>query len=279
MNEWRGIWKLTRPLTSLTGALTVLLGGYVAATGNWANILLAGLVTILASGAANAWNDYLDIEIDRVNQPGRPLPAGLVAPKTAIRFSVITSAIALALSFFINLPSFILAVVCCFVLYYYSWKLKSTVLSGNITIASIASLSVIFGGLAAGNVRPTWLPALIVFVTILGREVLKTLADYEGDLVGRCRTVATVWGRRRARVLFLILISLVCFVMLLPYLLNTYAPVYAYTIAIGVYPLIFYVILKVNEHTTGAQLERLSQLMKYDFLVWFLAVVMGAALA
>ena len=33
MNEWRGIWKLTRPLTSLTGALTVLLGGYVAATG------------------------------------------------------------------------------------------------------------------------------------------------------------------------------------------------------------------------------------------------------
>ena len=279
MSEWHGLWKISRPLTSLTGALTVVLGGYVAMTGDWARILLAGFVTILASGAANAWNDYLDIEIDKVNQPKRPLPAGMVAPESAVRFSITTSVIALALAFFINLPAFLLALGCCLVLYLYSWKLKSTVLWGNITIASVAALSVIFGGLAAGNVRPTWLPALIVFVTILGREVLKTLADYEGDLLGHCRTVATVWGRRKARVLFLILISIVCVVMLLPYLLNTYTPVYAYTVAVGVYPLIFYVILKVNDYTTGPQLERLSQLMKYDFLVWFFAVIMGAGVA
>ncbi|MEM7335057.1 MAG: UbiA family prenyltransferase, partial [Chloroflexota bacterium] len=70
----KGLYKLSRPLTSLTGALMVVLGGYVSQTGAWGQIGLAALSTVLISASANAWNDYLDIEIDRVNQPTRPLP-------------------------------------------------------------------------------------------------------------------------------------------------------------------------------------------------------------
>ena len=36
------------------------------------------------------------------------------------------------------------------------------------------------GGVAAGNVRPTLWLAVIIGVSILGREILKTIADYEG---------------------------------------------------------------------------------------------------
>ena len=277
MRQIKALYKLSRPLTSLSGALAVLLGGYVAGTGEWGRILLACLATLFIASSANAWNDYLDVEIDRVNQPQRPLPAGLVSLEQAKRFSFAFTALSLIIASFINLPAFLIVVVSNTLLYLYSWKLKSTVLMGNATVAAISAMSAIYGGVAAGNVLPTLWLAVIIATAIMGREVLKTLADYEGDLRQRCRTVATVWGKRPARVVFYLLVGATIIVMLLPYLLNVYRPVYAYVVAVGVFPVIAYIMMRVSRYRTGPQLERLSQLMKYDFLVWFLAVVLGAA--
>jgi geranylgeranylglycerol-phosphate geranylgeranyltransferase len=273
----KGFYKLSRPLSSFTGALAVVLGGYVAGTGAWIKITLAALATILISAAANAWNDFRDIEIDKINQPKRPLPAGLVAPRAAWIFAIVMALISLLLVSFINMTAFIIAVVSVILLYIYSLRLKSTVLLGNITVAAISALSAIFGGIAAGNPRPSlWLAAVII-VGIFGREVLKTLADYEGDLRQQCRTVATVWGRRAARIVFFVLVGATLVVMMVPYLADVYHPVYAYIVAIGVYPVVIYVTIRVTKERSGIQLEKLSQLMKYDFLVWFLAVLLGAA--
>lgn len=277
MHQIKALYKLSRPLTSLSGAIAVLLGGYVAGTGEWLKIGLAVLSTLLVSAAANAWNDYLDVEIDRINQPQRPIPAGLVSLRTAKLFSFGLSITALIIASFINLPAFLIVLFSIVLLYVYSWKLKSTVLMGNATVALISATSAIFGGVAAGNVRPTFWLAIIAGIGIMGREVLKTLADYEGDLRQRCRTIATVWGRRPARIVFYVLVGATLVVMMFPYLFNVYGPVYAYVVAFGVYPVILYIVLRVTRERTGPQLEHLSQLMKYDFIVWFLAVFLGAA--
>jgi 4-hydroxybenzoate polyprenyltransferase len=140
-----------------------------------------------------------------------------------------------------------------------------------------SAFSAIFGGIAAGNPGPSLWLALIIGTGIMGREVLKTLADYEGDLREHCRTVATVWGKRRARIVFYLLVAATLWVMLLPYLQAVYEPIYAYIVLGGVYPVVLYILLRVTQDRTGPQLERLSQLMKYDFLVWFVAVWLGAA--
>ena len=256
--------------------MAVLLGGYVAGTGEWGKVALAALVTFLVTGAGNAWNDYLDVEIDRINQPQRVLPSGQLSPRTAWIYSLVLTGIALLVAVFISPMAFIVAFLVSAALFLYSWKLKSTILMGNATVAAISSLSVVFGGVAAGNVRPTLVPAAIIGVAILGREVLKTLADYEGDLKQRCRTVATAWGRRNARIVFYILAALTGWFLLMPYLLNVYRPVYAYIVAFGVYPVLLYVILRVTRYSSGRQLERLSQLMKLDFMIWFLTVILGA---
>ncbi len=277
MSRAKGLYKISRPTTSLAGALAVLMGGYVAGTGEWLHIILAVIATFLASAAANAWNDYLDIEIDRINQPKRPLPAGKISPRAALIFSFTLTGVALLLAAFINWAAFWVALVTAAALYVYSWKLKSTVLMGNATIATVSAVSAIFGGVAAGNARPSLWLALIIFVTIMGREVLKTLADYEGDLQGRCRTVATVWGRRRARIIFYILGALTLMTMLLPSILRIYKPIYGVIVILGVFPVLIYVILRVSPERTGPQLEKLSQLMKYDFMIWFAAVLLGAS--
>jgi geranylgeranylglycerol-phosphate geranylgeranyltransferase len=276
MERIKGLYKLSRPLSSFSGVLAVILGGYVAQTGEWLKVGLAGLAALLVAAAANAWNDYLDIEIDKINQPQRPLPAGLVSLSTARNFSIWTSAVGLIIAYFISPTVFLTALFFILLLYLYSWKLKSTVLLGNATVAVTSAFSAIFGGIAAGNAAPSLWLAAIIGTGIMGREVLKTLADYEGDLREHCRTVATVWGKRRARVVFYLLVAATLWVMLLPYLQEVYRPIYAYIVLGGVYPVVLYILLRVTQDRTGPQLERLSQLMKYDFLVWFLAVLLGA---
>jgi geranylgeranylglycerol-phosphate geranylgeranyltransferase len=271
------MYKLSRPFNALSGALAVILGGYVARTGEWLNVFLAAVVTVLITAAGNAWNDYLDVEIDRINQPQRVLPSGMISRRGAWMFSVGLTLLALIVAAFINWPSFIIALGATIILYIYSWRLKSTVLMGNATVAAVSALSAVFGGIAAGNVRPTFWLAIIIATAILGREVLKTLADYEGDLRQQCRTIATAWGQRRARVVFYLLAAATTWVMMVPYLFSVYKPVYAYVVTLGVYPVIIYILLRVGQATTGRQLEKLSQLMKYDFLIWFLAVWLGAA--
>jgi geranylgeranylglycerol-phosphate geranylgeranyltransferase len=276
MERIKGLYKLSRPLSSFSGVLAVILGGYVAQTGEWLMVGLAGLAALLVAAAANAWNDYLDIEIDKINQPQRPLPAGLVSLSTARNFSIWTSIVALIIAYFISPTVFLIALFFILLLYLYSWKLKSTVLLGNATVAVTSAFSAVFGGIAAGNAAPSLWLAAIIGTGIMGREVLKTLADYEGDLREHCRTVATVWGKRRARVVFYLLVAATLWVMLLPYLQQVYRPIYAYIVLGGVYPVVLYILLRVTQDRTGPQLERLSQLMKYDFLVWFLAVLLGA---
>jgi geranylgeranylglycerol-phosphate geranylgeranyltransferase len=276
MERIKGLYKLSRPLSSFSGVLAVILGGYVAQTGEWLKVGLAGLAALLVAAAANAWNDYLDIEIDKINQPQRPLPAGLVSLSTARNFSIWTSIVALIIAYFISPTVFLIALFFILLLYLYSWKLKSTVLLGNATVAVTSAFSAVFGGIAVGNAAPSLWLAAIIGTGIMGREVLKTLADYEGDLREHCRTVATVWGKRRARVVFYLLVAATLWVMLLPYLQQVYRPIYAYIVLGGVYPVVLYILLRVTQDRTGPQLERLSQLMKYDFLVWFLAVLLGA---
>lgn len=276
MSRIKALYKLSRPLTSLSGGLVVLLGGYVAGTGEWVKIGLAFFTTLLVASSANAWNDYLDVEIDRINQPRRPLPAGIVSLRSARSYSFIMAGASLLVAAFINLPALLIVLFSNLLLFLYSLRLKSTVLMGNAIVALLSAMSAIFGGVAAGNAKPSLWLALIVAVAIMGREVLKTLADYEGDLRQRCRTIATVWGRRKARVVFFLLVAATLLVMLAPYLFDVYRPVYAYIVALGVYPVIVYIALRVTRDRTGPQLERLSQIMKYDFMVWFLAVLLGA---
>lgn len=278
MNKVKALYKLARPFNALTGALAVILGGFVARTGEWEKVALAAVVTFLVTGAGNAWNDYLDVEIDKINQPQRVLPSGQISRKAAWVLSVVLTVLALIVAVFINLPAFIVAFLASAILFVYSWKLKSTVLMGNATVATISALSVVFGGIAAGHVQPTLILAVVVAVAILAREVLKTLADYEGDLRQRVRTVATTWGRRRARIVFYLLAFATGWVMLLPYLLDVYDAIYAYIVAFGVYPILVYAIIRVWRYSSGHQLERISQLMKMDFMIWFVAVVLGVTL-
>ena len=112
MHAVKALYKLARPFNALSGALAVIVGGYVAGSSDgsqWLRVLMAALVTFLITASSNAWNDYLDIEIDRINRPDRVLPAGHLLPRTALIFSLTLALLSLLLSAGINAMALMIA--------------------------------------------------------------------------------------------------------------------------------------------------------------------------
>ncbi len=272
----KGFYRLGRPLNALAGCMAVFVSGYVAGAPSWIPVIMAAAVVLLITVSTNAWNDYIDIEIDRINKPERPLPSGAISPRQALIFSTVSTVLSLVIAFFIGTLAFYIAVGSNILLYLYSWKLKCTVLWGNAAVAAIVALCFIFGGVAADNVRPTLMLAATVFFAIMGREILKTMADYRGDLQEQCRTIATAWGKQTARSFVIAFLGLTAIVMLAVFFIEQYSLIYLLIILFGMCPLFAYIAFNSKSPAYESKLERLSLIMKYGFFVWFLAVVLGA---
>ena len=270
-------FRLGRPVNALAGVSAVFVSAYAAGPLSWWPVIAAALAVLLITVSTNAWNDYLDIEIDRINKPGRPLPSGTISPKGALIFSIVGSALSLVMATFINLPAFLIVLGSNLLLYLYSWKLKCTVLLGNVTVATIIGLCFVFGGVAAGAVSPTLMLAATVFMAMIGREILKTMADYQGDFSQQCHTISTALGKKTARLFMILFMVLTAVLMLATYFTDQYKPVYLYLVVLCLFPVLTYISVQTKSDTPAKHLEQMSTMMKYSFFIWFLAVVLGAS--
>lgn len=270
----KGFFKLARPLNALAGCMAVFVSGYLAGFQVWWPVIMAMFSISFLSFAAYAWNDYSDLEIDRVNKPERPLPTGKISQRGAICFSVACSAISILTALFINQAALLIVIGLNILVYLYSWKLKCTVLVGNITVAAIIASSVIIGGLAAGNIGPVLIIYVIVFIANLGREILKTMADYRGDLEHNCRTVSTAWGVKTAGQLVITILGISALAATAVYFIESYSIIYLAVIVLGIYPLYIYIAIIIN-NASFKTLEYASRLMKYSFFIWLLALFLG----
>ncbi len=269
---------LSRPFNALSGCVVVILSGYVAGAPAWWPVIMAAITVLLITSSTNAWNDYIDIEIDKINKPDRPLPAGLISPRGALTFAIVGSILSLITAIFVSQTGFLIALGANILLYIYSWKLKCTVLLGNATVATIVALCFIFGGVAAGNVQPTVMLAISAFFAMIGREILLTMADYKGDLQQGCNTISTVWGKKVAGIFVVIFLGISAATMILTYFTNQYNPVYLYLVIFIMCPIFAYIALNAKKNADIKILEQSSILMKCSYFVWFLAIALGSGL-
>lgn len=165
---------------------------------NYVAMLSAAFSTILISIGGFVINDILDIEIDRVNRPDRPLAAGKVSVSSAWIVYIATTLIGILLAWTINSATGVLGIVTAAALFLYSYTLKKRFLIGHITVAALGALLFPFGGLAAGALFPTIYSVLFTFPAFVAREVLKTVPDYEGDKANGVDNIATRYGPKTA---------------------------------------------------------------------------------
>ena len=209
-----GLIQLTRPLNVALflagGALGGLLAGGADAfvPPHAARLALACVSAALIGAGANAINDVYDLAIDRVNRPGRPLPSGQVSVQAARVLWATTTALGVALGAAVSAVHLGIAAASAALLWAYSARLKRVPLLGNVAVALVIGLALLYGGLAVGGWQGAAVGAGFAFLTTLAREIVKDVEDVVGDRAGGARTLATVASPRAAARTALLVVAL-----------------------------------------------------------------------
>ncbi len=222
MTRLGALVRLARPFTLLAPALGVVAGGIAAvgAAGSFAPTVqdlaaigIGALGAALLNVASNAVNQIYDLEVDRINKPARPLPAGELSVREAWVVTVVAYAAALACAALVNTLLLLVVVATVLLTYAYSgppFRTKRHWLLANVTIAiprgfllPLAGWTTIWGSRPdAANLAALpadiWTFAAASGLFVLGAASTKDFADLEGDRAGGCITLPLRFGVARA---------------------------------------------------------------------------------
>ncbi|MBN2413860.1 geranylgeranylglycerol-phosphate geranylgeranyltransferase [candidate division KSB1 bacterium] len=229
----------------------------------------------LITAASNTINDYYDVEIDRINKPNRPIPAGMVKRKDALTFSLFLYTAGVLLGLLINLTAFVIALSTSLLLLFYSVKLKRTVLLGNVAVSLSTALAFIYGGVAVGRVKNAVIPAVFAFMMHFGREIIKDMEDIEGDKKNRAITLPVRFGLIPAKWSATVIFFLLFILTIIPFLTNIYGIWYFLIVLLGVNSILVYTIIRMWRHSSKEIFSQLSVLLKADMIIGLLAIIAG----
>ncbi len=237
-------------------------------------VVLGFLVAFLFGIAGNAINDYLDRETDRINHPDRPIPSGKLKPVHALLFSLVFFAIsfllALYLSFITKSPLvFAIVVIALASQLAYELRFKHEKLIGNMIIGTQTALAFVFGEvIVKGNTLITGIIAVAVFLSIVGREIIKDIEDVKGD---KDRiTLPMKLGVRNAGIVAALLIILAVLISPLPYTLGQFG--WEYLLVVSIADILF--IGSLTLIFKDARLAR--RMLKFAMLVAIVAFIVGS---
>jgi len=268
---------LTRPANLLIAFISIFAGGFVTGSVQPLFLLLMACVsgTLIMAGA-NAINDFYDLDIDKVNRPSRPLPAGLILPGAARLFGVICMGLGVVLALRIHLTATIIALSASLLVYIYSWRLKGTAVWGNLVVSLVTAFAFVYGGLAVGRMGNALIVGAFAFLYHWGREIIKDIEDMAGDRKQGLGTLPLKYGMRTAMTWATAILGLLVVVTILPFLSGYFNHWYLAIVVVGVDFFLIYVIFSMWMRPEPAHLGKLALWMKADMLMGLLAVYAGS---
>ncbi len=277
MDKFSAHFKLLRPLNLGISALTVLMLAHVLGSiGEMALIFSAIIVVLSYNAAANVLNDYMDRETDAVNRPNRPLSTGAVNLNTALIMIVIMFSIGTITAMFLSFEAKLVSIgIALPLLILYSLRLKKLPLIGNIVVAMLLGFTFLFSGFVFNGVQHMIVPAALAFGLTLIRELVKDIADMEGDGKASMRTFPIVAGLRASVTLAVFLAMITGLGALLPYRFGLYGNLYLIILVFGVeIPMMISVVLLVKNPTISTAI-RSAQILKFSTIMGLTALYFG----
>ncbi len=292
-----GDWILLfRAGNCITGFVGVFLGAILALqefpSGDELRItglLAISVYTFMASW--NALNDYLDLEIDKVNRPDRPLPSGRISKRTAAIAISVTGIISFASLFLAGAtantmtddlsewyPTIVIWFLALALLLNYEddrflLGLKNRGLPGNLSISLSVGLVVLYG--AAGVFDSFNHRAMTLFIigTLynFAREIIKDVEDMEGD-EGRT-SYAKSAGPDKARTLAWSLLLVTLIALLTPFALGVFPQLHLVLIAPALFTL-----MQVKKHIVLKEDTAASSLIKRSMTLAMVGLIASALL-
>jgi 4-hydroxybenzoate polyprenyltransferase len=159
------------------------------------------LCMVFARSAAMGFNRFIDRKFDAINPRTqmREVPAGVISANAALAFVIITSALFVATTWFINPICFYLSPVALLVVLGYSYTKRFTalchiVLGVGLALAPIGSYLAVTGEFA-------WLPLLFSFTVLFwvsGFDIIYALQDEEFDVSQKLKSIPGYLGKKNA---------------------------------------------------------------------------------
>ena len=202
MNPWI---RIARPPIMLISVLGAFVGAALATTpyglgiSFWQCVWIAVGATAFSS-ALMIQNDIYDEKSDRTTRPDKPIPSGAIDPETASMVALILYIVALVVSLSLSMSCAGLTLVIVLLGWWYNTSGKGAGVLGAASVSIGVGAIPLWGALAVRPEEP-WLmiPLFLSLVAAeLGREIMVSTGDFQGDVVAGWRTVPVCVGRIEA---------------------------------------------------------------------------------
>ncbi|MHA2305034.1 MAG: UbiA family prenyltransferase [Candidatus Hodarchaeales archaeon] len=213
----RAVSDLARMKASIIVGMTVILGTVAVLTDiPTLNLILFGFgVGFVLSASTNTINDIMDLDLDRIEKPNRPLPRKDISVNQAWGFFAAETIIAYICGFMLSLQAFFLTFIVSIISILYSIKLKNYFMFKNTLTAFGIASAFLVGAIATQQDMPSSVVLFffLIFITVVAFEIHKDIADIEGDSQLGKKTIPTVIGLKFSAYLavFLYLIGFLFF--------------------------------------------------------------------
>ncbi len=246
--------RFLKPITWIPVIWSFLCGAVASGAFGWNDLLgtkfLLGLLLTgpLASGTCQMLNDYFDRDVDRINEPWRPIPGGEISLRNATLLITIWSLLSVLVGYLIHPLIALYVVIGIINAHLYSAnpiKLKKRLWAGNIIVAvSYLVIPWIAGEIAYNpefttrSLEPSLVVAALFTLSSTGTMTINDFKSLEGDRRTGVRTLPVAFGERKAAIVASVLID-IGQLMAAAYMLLLGQPFVALIVALLVVPQFF----------------------------------------
>jgi geranylgeranylglycerol-phosphate geranylgeranyltransferase len=231
---------------------------------NYFNVVVGFLTGFLASSASMLINDVVDLDVDKVNKPWKPLPRGVFRPQSIRSISIVLLIVGVMINISVSPTAFLTALIYSMIAYTYSFLRRSWYSQFLVSLAVTGPF--IYGLTLAKTGKAIFiiLFSIVVFLINTSREFVKSIADINGDLKYNYKTIATVYGIKnsaKASLLLSLTGSIIAVVIGLAKLAGL-----VYTVILGVCGVI-YTLLALIVVLNPVKAQTMKNIMIYVMLI------------
>jgi len=154
----------------------------------------------------------------------------------------------------------------------YSLKLKGAPLIGNIVVSIVIGMSFMFFGFSHGNIMPMVIPAALSFGLTLLRELIKDIADIEGDKKNNLKTLPIILGEQKTIFVSFCFIFIIGVGCLMPYYFNIYGNYYLILLIVGVEVPLILIVYYFMKFPLISSAKKSSNLLKFSIIIGLIAI-------
>jgi len=277
----RAFISLTRPPNGILMFMAVLAGVLLSDKKliGFNDAILAFITAYALNGSSMGFNDYFDRHVDKVNAPWRPIPAGEITEQQAVVFSAALGIAGIVASSIISMSCLIVGALSYFAALIYNARVKQMGVLGNMLVSSVIMSPFIYGSIISDGYISLRLIFFLIpaYLSSLGREIIKGIADVEGDAIRGVKSIARERGSRPAAKLGAILYLLAVCISPIPYILDLVSWPYLMLVALADLGFIHSAISIIRDHGRENALK-----VKRMTLLWMmlalLAFMLGSVL-